>query len=75
MVREWKEMGEREDEGLSNVIFLFWAVLVSFSIVTGVLFSCAGGGTSKDKASAHNDAYGASTCAGCGAGCGGGCGG
>ncbi|KAJ7943106.1 putative Transmembrane protein [Quillaja saponaria] len=77
MVREWKEMGLKGyeggfSEGLSSVVFVFWAALVFVFVFAGIIFSCADGAT-KDKASAANhDTYG-STCAaaGCGAGCGG----
>lgn len=47
---------------------LFWAAIVTLSIIASVILSCAGG-ASKDKAST-TDTYG-TTCAGCGAGCGG----
>ncbi|KAL4384141.1 hypothetical protein GQ457_15G003270 [Hibiscus cannabinus] len=58
-------------EGFSGGFFMFWAALVALSLVTAILFSCAGG-ASKDKPS---DTYGSTCAAGCGAGCGGGCGG
>lgn len=59
----------REEGGA--VVFLLWAVLVTLSIISAVVFSCAGG-ASKDKASTTNaDAAYASNCAAeCGAACG-----
>ncbi|KAK9021706.1 hypothetical protein V6N11_011681 [Hibiscus sabdariffa] len=58
-------------EGFSGGFLMLWAALVALSLVTAILFSCAGG-ASKDKPS---DTYGSTCAAGCGAGCGGGCGG
>ncbi|KAJ9140790.1 hypothetical protein P3X46_031394 [Hevea brasiliensis] len=47
------------------------AALITLSILTAIIFSCAQG-ASKDKASAaHTDTYGATCLAGCGADCGG----
>lgn len=75
MAREyWREITTRGDGGGSSaVVLLIWATLVSLSIISAIVFSCAGGGASKDKDSAtHADAYGGSTCGvGCGAACGG----
>lgn len=58
-------------EDLSSAVLMFWAVLAALSLVTAIIFSCAGG-ASKEKASAtHADTYGSTCGAGCGAGCGG----
>ncbi|MBA0656377.1 hypothetical protein Goklo_008742 [Gossypium klotzschianum] len=60
-------------EDLSSAVLMFWAVLAALSLVTAIIFSCAGG-ASKEKASAtHADTYGSTCAAGCGAGCGAGC--
>ncbi|KAK3189346.1 hypothetical protein Dsin_028907 [Dipteronia sinensis] len=70
MAREWKEV-IREDNGRGgSVVLLFWAALFTLSIITVIVFSCAGG-ASKDKDSAGTDAYGTTCAAGCGAACGG----
>ncbi|KAL9453293.1 hypothetical protein AB3S75_008988 [Citrus x aurantiifolia] len=76
MVREYlREITTRGDGGGSSaVVLLIWAALVSLSVISAIVFSCAGGGgASKDKDSGtHADTYGGSTCvAGCGAACGG----
>lgn len=75
MVREWKSVAE--DGGGGNIyggfadhaIIIFWAALLTFSIITTLIFSCADG-ASKDKLS-HPDNHASA----CGGGCGGGCGG
>ncbi|OAY31368.1 hypothetical protein MANES_14G106800v8 [Manihot esculenta] len=68
----WKEAirgGGRSGGG--EALLLCWAALITLSILTAIVFSCAGG-ASKDKASAtHTDTYGATCAAGCGAACGG----
>lgn len=71
MVRELKGRSGGGGEGLSSeALLLWWGAIITLSIITALIFSCAGG-ASKDKASAtHTDKYG-STCAG---GCGGACG-
>ncbi|KAJ0095647.1 hypothetical protein Patl1_15098 [Pistacia atlantica] len=75
-MRQLKEMmmmtKEEGDGDGSTVAFLLWAFLVTLSIISAVVFSCAGG-ASKDKDSATNAdaAYGSNCAAGCGAGCGG----
>lgn len=71
-MRQWKEMmmmikEERDGDG-SSLAFLLWAFLVTLSIISAVVFSCAGG-ASKDKDSADT-AYASNCAAGCGAGCG-----
>ncbi|KAJ7954143.1 Membrane protein insertion efficiency factor like [Quillaja saponaria] len=70
MVSEWKEVGLTGYEG--DVIFVFWAALVTVSVFAAIIFSCADG-ASKDKESAanHNTYGSACAAAGCGAGCGG----
>ncbi|XVF02224.1 hypothetical protein REPUB_Repub04eG0157200 [Reevesia pubescens] len=75
MVRQWKEVARAaaggSNQDLSSVVFIFWAALTVLSLITAIMFSCAGG-ASKDKASAtHADAYGSTCAAGCGAACGG----
>ncbi|KAJ6891078.1 hypothetical protein NC651_024551 [Populus alba x Populus x berolinensis] len=61
--------GKIYGEDLSSAALLFWAAIVTLSIIASVILSCAGG-ASKDKASTTDHTYG-STCAGCGAACGG----
>ena len=52
---------------------VFWAVLVTMSIISAIVFSCADG-ISKEKSATtttDTDLYGGSACAaGCGAACG-----
>ena len=72
MVRVWIETirgdGKINGEDWSSAAILFWAAIITLSIIASVILSCAGG-ASKDKATT-TDTYG-STCAGCGAACGG----
>ncbi|KAA0034584.1 hypothetical protein E5676_scaffold475G001270 [Cucumis melo var. makuwa] len=56
---------------IASPVFIFWAVVVSISIITTVIFSCTGGSGAKDKDTSHADTCGGAACA---AGCGGGCG-
>ncbi|KAK8636670.1 hypothetical protein V6N13_124411 [Hibiscus sabdariffa] len=59
------------DGGATSAFLVLWAALVALSLITAIVFSCAGG-ASKDKASTTHDTYGSACAAGCGAGCGGG---
>ncbi|KAL4348675.1 hypothetical protein GQ457_17G013170 [Hibiscus cannabinus] len=63
--------GGASSEDFSSVFLVLWAALVALSLITAIVFSCAGG-ASKDKASTTHDTYGSACAAGCGAGCGGG---
>ena len=47
MVREWKE---GMNGGSDGFIVMFWVVLATFSLISAIIFSCAGG-VDKDKAS------------------------
>ncbi|GMJ09723.1 hypothetical protein HRI_004641500 [Hibiscus trionum] len=75
MVRLWNQGARVVDGGatgedFSSVFLMLWAALVALSLITAIVFSCAGG-ASKDKASATHDTYGSTCAAGCGGGCGG----
>ncbi|KAK9276063.1 hypothetical protein L1049_006345 [Liquidambar formosana] len=75
MVREWKlevasGYGGSGSESLGNGIFILWVGLITLSLISAIIFSCADG-ASRDKASAtQTDTYG-TNCGGCGAACGG----
>lgn len=78
MVREWKEMmirgeagGSSEGLSLSNAVLFFWAVLVTLSVISAVVFSCAGGASKDEASNTHAEAYSSTCAAGCGAACGG----
>ncbi|KAI3779001.1 hypothetical protein L2E82_08416 [Cichorium intybus] len=74
MAREWKLLAEEGGGGniyggfQNHAIIVFWVALLTFSIITTLIFSCA------DGASKHN-AHPENHAAACGGGCGGGCGG
>lgn len=73
MVREWREVNNNLNANLGvfgNAYAILWLVLVSFCIISAIIFSCADG-VSKEKTSAADpEPYGAGCAAGCGAGCG-----
>ncbi|KAJ7975159.1 Membrane protein insertion efficiency factor like [Quillaja saponaria] len=73
MVRKWREVTIEEGGGvgfIGNAYLVLWVAVVTFSIVSVIIFSCADG-VSKDKTSAaDSDHYGAGCAAGCGADCG-----
>jgi len=74
MVTELKQVGIG-DKHATDVGLVFFAVLVAFTLISVLIFSCAEG-ASRDKTSAAEPGiYGGGCTAGCGAGCGGGCGG
>ncbi|KAK3225271.1 hypothetical protein Dsin_005133 [Dipteronia sinensis] len=77
MVRELKEvlMSSVNGDGFGGVCVVLWIALLTLSLISTIIFSCAGG-ASKDKTSSadSNTYYGGGCGAGCGAGCGGGCG-
>lgn len=55
-----------------GVILAVWAVLLSLSLITAVVFHCAGGASDDKTSAASHDIYGGAACGGaCGAGCGG----
>lgn len=73
MVRELKEVsswygGSINEGGLGTLILFLWVALVSLSLISVIMLSCADG-ASKDKTS--TDTYGTGCAAGCGAACGG----
>ncbi|KAM7484595.1 hypothetical protein LguiA_000604 [Lonicera macranthoides] len=73
MVRELKEVsswhgGSINEGGLGTLILFLWAALVTLSLISVIMLSCANG-ASKEKTSP--DTYGTGCAAGCGAGCGG----
>ncbi|KDP35028.1 hypothetical protein JCGZ_09316 [Jatropha curcas] len=79
MVREWREAisgygregGDGGRIGSHEALLLWWAALITLSIITAIIFSCAGGATEGKGSNTHGSTGGT----GCGAGCGGGCGG
>ncbi|KAI4347213.1 hypothetical protein L6164_008045 [Bauhinia variegata] len=72
MVREWREMANLDlDVGFfGNAYIIFWAVLVTFSVVTAIIFSCADGASKEKSSAAEPGPYGAGCGAECGAACG-----
>ncbi|PIA33415.1 hypothetical protein AQUCO_04100088v1 [Aquilegia coerulea] len=76
MVRQWKDevFGyEGANIGGGDVILLIWAIMITFSLISFIIFSCSDG-ASKDKTSSATDThvYGSGcAAAGCGAACGG----
>ena len=59
---------------ISHVWLIFWVALVTISLISVIIFSCADG-VSKDKTSTGDtNLYGGGCAAGCGTVCGGGCG-
>ncbi|KAG6672931.1 hypothetical protein I3842_16G083600 [Carya illinoinensis] len=54
-----------------NAFLLFWAVLVSLSLISVIIFSCAGGVSKEKNSTTDTEYYGAGCEAGCGAACGG----
>lgn len=54
-----------------NAFLLFWAVLVSLSLISVIIFSCAGGVSKEKSSTADTEFSGAGCAAGCGAACGG----
>lgn len=79
MVRELKAIIDEDAAGSSigGVFLIFWAALLTVSLISAIIFSCADG-VSKEKASTSGDTntYGGGCAAGCGgAGCGAACGG
>ncbi|KAJ0038507.1 hypothetical protein Pint_22087 [Pistacia integerrima] len=78
MVRGWKEMmirgeggGSSEGLSLSNAVLFFCAVIVTLSVISAVIFSCAGGASKDEASNSHAEAYSSTCVAGCGAACGG----
>ncbi|KAE9611756.1 hypothetical protein Lal_00011550 [Lupinus albus] len=78
MVRQWKEMGYRGDEGtggssygdeLRRVVFVLWVAFVSLSFLVAIIF-CADGMSKKRASPADNYGHGSACEAGCGGGCG-----
>ncbi|XP_021292422.1 uncharacterized protein LOC110422733 [Herrania umbratica] len=78
MVRELKIITENGDGigGIGGACLLFWAALLTLSLISAIIFSCADG-VSKDKSSSGDtNFYGGGCAADCGgAGCGAACGG
>ncbi|KAJ0545431.1 hypothetical protein HanIR_Chr08g0349791 [Helianthus annuus] len=75
MGRQWKPVvGRMVGDGSihggfeDHAILVFWCVIVTFSIFTTLIFSCADGASKRDSHPPNNAAA-------CGGGCGGGCGG
>ena len=76
MVREVREAINLDGAvgNIGHAWLLFWLALVTISLISVIIFSCAHG-VSKDKNSTGDtEFYGGGCAAGCGAGCGGGCG-
>ncbi|XP_015578269.3 uncharacterized protein LOC107261705 [Ricinus communis] len=79
MVRQWKEAftiegGSTSAGGLGKVCLVLWLALVTLSLLSAIIFSCAEGVSNKDDdKSPEVDAtlYGGGCAAGCGAACGG----
>lgn len=83
MARLWRDVagldggsGSGGSGGGGGGLLVFWlGMLVTFCILSTIIFSCADG-ASKDKSSPADTAnYGGGCAAGCAAGCGAGCGG
>lgn len=76
MVRQWKEAttvgGDGDGISYSCLMLVLWVGLLTLSIVSAIIFSCAQG-MSKENKSAEVDEtlYGGGCGAGCGAACGG----
>ncbi|KAE9453912.1 hypothetical protein RHGRI_034661 [Rhododendron griersonianum] len=72
MVREMKEVITWDGGSVSEAYLVLWSVLVTFTLVWVLIFSCAEG-ASKDKTSAADSSqvYGSACAAECGAACGG----
>ncbi|XVF53868.1 hypothetical protein PTKIN_Ptkin05aG0134000 [Pterospermum kingtungense] len=73
MVRELKVI---VDEDAASDFLVFWAAMLTVSLISAIIFSCADG-VSRDKTtSGDTNFYGGGGAAGCGgAGCGAACGG
>lgn len=72
MVRELREV-KIVDANLgffSNSYTILWMVLVTFCIISTIIFSCADGASKEKTSAADQEPYGAGCSAGCGAGCG-----
>ncbi|GMP33005.1 hypothetical protein CsSME_00006515 [Camellia sinensis var. sinensis] len=71
MVREWKEVIAGDGGGGGGACLVFWVVLVTFSLISVLIFSCADGASRDKTSAADSSVYGGGCEAGCGAGCGG----
>lgn len=73
---QWKELMHRGGESVSDgtVIVVFWLVLVTFCLVSAMIFSCADGAVPRAKSDVSDSNYVASSSTACAAGCGAGCG-
>ncbi|GKV47325.1 hypothetical protein SLEP1_g54235 [Rubroshorea leprosula] len=75
MLQRWEEAVRVDSgggiQGLSSAIWVFWAALAVLSVITVVIFSCAGGASKDKDTTGHTNAYGTPCTSGCGTGCGG----
>ncbi|KAK7291402.1 hypothetical protein RIF29_06514 [Crotalaria pallida] len=73
-MRQIREINNNLDANLGffgNAYAILWLVLVSFCIISAIIFSCADGvNKEKDSDADPEPYYGAACAAGCGAGCG-----
>lgn len=73
MARLMREIGsENGSFGLAggDIYLLFWAALVTLSIISTIIFSCSDGMSKERNSTADVELYGGGCAAGCGAGCG-----
>lgn len=69
MVREWREMSN--DVGLfGDACRMLWVVMVTLSIMSAIIWSCADGVSKEKSSAADSDPHGGGCAAACGAACG-----
>ncbi|XVF09545.1 hypothetical protein REPUB_Repub07fG0103400 [Reevesia pubescens] len=81
MARELKIITDQDGGGIGGAFLVFWAALLTLSLISAIIFSCADGVSKNKTTSGDTNFYGGGCAAGCGAagcgaaGCGAACGG